>query len=205
MLPTRTFEDLVRNRRTSLTPDPEAVVEHDTILELCELATWAPHHRRTNPWRFAIISGAGRRELGELVSQVRSRAGATPEKQARARSKFLRAPVVVIVASTEGRTAVETTENRDATAAGIQNLLLAATDRGLASFWSSLETAPEILQFCGLEPSAQIVAAVLIGQQGEPVEAPPRLPPVITVITGTGLATSEHADGIADSAHSSTA
>jgi nitroreductase len=58
------FEQLARRRRTSLFVDTERVVDDALIDRLCTLATWAPNHKRTWPWRFAAFSGSGRAKLG---------------------------------------------------------------------------------------------------------------------------------------------
>ena len=34
------------------------------VAALCDLAQWAPNHKRTWPWRFAAFSGSGRAKLG---------------------------------------------------------------------------------------------------------------------------------------------
>jgi hypothetical protein len=55
-------------------------------------------------------------------------------KVTKTRTKYLRAPVVVVVGSAPGESALQNEENRDAVAAGIQNMLLGATALGLAVF-----------------------------------------------------------------------
>ena len=40
--------------------DRDRVVPADVIDELCELATWAPNHKKTWPWRFASFTGDAR-------------------------------------------------------------------------------------------------------------------------------------------------
>jgi nitroreductase len=56
-------------------------------------------------------------------------------------------------------------ENRDAVAAGVQNLLLGATALGLASFWSTapLIDSPRALDLCGFAPDDRIVAVIYLG------------------------------------------
>jgi nitroreductase len=134
---TEAFDALVRARRTSLVMDPERPVEMAVVRELCALATWAPNHKLTWPWVFAIVVGDGRARLGEVAADAMARHGDPAPRVAKTRGKFLRAPVVVAVGTLPGDTELRTAENRDAVAAGIQNLLLGATARGLASFWSS--------------------------------------------------------------------
>ena len=61
-----------------------------------------------------------------------------PQKVASQRTKYLRSPVVVLVWVTGDPDPVRRREDRDATAAAVQNLLLAATANGLASYWASI-------------------------------------------------------------------
>ena len=59
------FADLAARRRTSLLMDTERRVDPAIIRQVCEVAAWAPSHKRTWPWRFASFTGAGRALLGE--------------------------------------------------------------------------------------------------------------------------------------------
>jgi nitroreductase len=55
-------------------------------------------------------------------------------------------------------------ENSYATAAATQNLLLAATAEGLASYWSSgIATYPEAWAYLGLPDDEHIIAVVHLG------------------------------------------
>ena len=58
----------------------------------------------------------------------------------------------------------------------MQNLLLAATARGLGSFWSSVARpeAPELLELCGFEPGTFVVAAIYLGHPTGECAAPSR-------------------------------
>ena len=48
------IDELIRTRRThkAFGPDP---VPRETLLELFELARWAPNHHLTDPWRFRVL------------------------------------------------------------------------------------------------------------------------------------------------------
>src|SRR5690606_13808904 len=56
------IDDLIRTRRThkAFGPDP---VPRDVLLELFELARWAPNHHVTDPWRFRVLGPAAREGL----------------------------------------------------------------------------------------------------------------------------------------------
>ena len=169
-------ESVIRGRRTCLQVDPDRRVERDVVAELCDLATWAPNHRRTEPWRFAAFDGDGRARLGDCLADALATRGAPPDRVTKTRRKYLRAPVVVVVATSLGVDEVDTAERRDAVAAGVQNLLLAATARGLASFWSSVPVpdASELLDLCGFESGARAIAAIYLGHPTGECPPPPR-------------------------------
>jgi nitroreductase len=179
------LDALIRARRTCLRMDPDGSVDPSLVGELCRLAVWAPNHRRTEPWRFAVFTGDGRRRLGDTIAAVMSNAGAAPEKVAKTRTKYVRAPVMLLVGAAVGSTDIETEENRDAVAAGVQNILLGATARGLASFWSSVATptAPALLDLCGFDHGTHVVAAVYLGHPTGVCPAPERSGPRVTWVT----------------------
>lgn len=179
------FADLVRARRTSLVVDPDRPVPDELVERLCELATWAPNHKRTWPWRFAALTGEGRRRLGEaMADEMVARAFGDDGKVAKTRAKYLRAPLVLVVGSTAHPKPTFHVENRDAVAAGIQNLLLAATAAGLASFWSTpaLDDVPAVLDLCGFEPDTHLVGVIYLGWPAGGVETPARPPAALTFV-----------------------
>lgn len=159
------LDQLIRSRRTTKLLDPDRPVDREVLAELCELATWAPNHRRTEPWRFAIFTGGARRRLGETIADVLETMEAHQAKVTKTRTKYLRASTVIVVGSVEGPDEVTTAENRDAVAAAIQNLLLSAHARGLAALWSSVSTptAPELLELCGFPANTFCVGAIHLG------------------------------------------
>ncbi|MEZ5140840.1 MAG: hypothetical protein R2711_19325 [Acidimicrobiales bacterium] len=63
--------------------------------------------------------------------------GAPPEKVEKLRTKYGRSPVVLLAWVRGDGDAVRRREDRDATAAAVQNLLLGATAFGLASYWGA--------------------------------------------------------------------
>lgn len=175
-----TFSELARSRRTSMVVDQERPVPPDLVDQLCELATWAPNHKRTWPWRFASFRGDARLTLGEaFVADMRERGVGDEAKQAKTRTKYARSPTVLVVGCTAHEHQTFHDENRDAVAAGVQNLLLGATAAGLASFWSTppLNDSPRALELCGFEPDVRIVAVIYLGWPTS-VPNPPARPPI---------------------------
>ena len=108
-----------------------------------------------------------------------------PQKVASQRTKYLRSPVVVLMWVTGDPDPVRRREDRDATAAAVQNLLLAATANGLASYWASISDhfhAPA-RAVAGVDDSHDFVALVYLGHPTGAVAAPTRPAPEITWLT----------------------
>lgn len=179
-----TLDRLIRTRRTTKLLDPDTPVEPKIVAGLCALATWAPNHRRTEPWRFAVFTGEGRRRLGETIADDMQRVGTHEAKVLKTRTKYLRSACVVVVGSIPGSDEVTTAENRDAVAAGINNLLLGATAHGLATLWSSVATptSPALLDLCGFPEETFAVGAVYLSHPSGTEPAGRRSAPLISWI-----------------------
>ncbi|MGN6695981.1 MAG: nitroreductase family protein [Aquihabitans sp.] len=179
-------DEVIRSRRTSLQVDPDDPVSDELIERLIELATWAPNHKRTWPWRFTVITGAARHRLGEALAAVAPGLGLPPEKVAKLRTKYARSAAVVLVWVKVDPQPVRAKEDRDAVAAAVQNLLLAATSYGLGNYWA---TVPEVLEDCvrrfaHLDDDHDLVALVYLGWPTGSAAAPERPEPEVTWLDG---------------------
>jgi nitroreductase len=115
-------EEAIRTRRTHKVYGPEPV-PRDVLDQLLELATWAPNHNLTNPWRFRVL---GPRTLAALKEAAGAEAGA----------KLDRAPTLVCVSAVQqGEDPVADEEDLLAAGCATYALLLAAHARGLAAYW----------------------------------------------------------------------
>src|SRR3712207_4923020 len=148
----------IRNRRTHKAYGPEPV-DRETLLELFELARWAPNHHLTNPWRFRVL---GPNALDRL------KAAAGPEGAA----KLDRAPTLILVSS------VGNEEDRDATAAAAYIVLLAAHARGLASYWRTPDVVqtPQGRAALGIPDGEQILGLLHLGPPRQEQRVPDRAP-----------------------------
>ena len=178
------LDALIRSRRTSMLVDPARPVPHELVTQLCHLATWAPNHKRTWPWRFALLEGDARGRLGNAIADAMELHGDPAEKVLKARGKYLRTPATLVVGTAEGDSPLRTAENRDAVAAGIQNLLLAATAAGLASFWGSCPKGADgvVAELCGWPAGTHVTAIVYLGWASSDVQAPERPAPELTFL-----------------------
>lgn len=155
-------------------------VPRELIEQLLAAAVQAPNHYKVRPWRFAVLTGAGREKLGDVMAQSTrvSKPDATDEDLQKDRAKPLRAPVVIAVAVDKPALAkTKEIENICAAAAAVQNMLLAVHALGLAAIWRTGPSAadPAIKQFFGWEADQHLIGFVYIGYPVEipvPVERP---------------------------------
>jgi nitroreductase len=182
------LEQLAGRRRSNLRVDPDEQVPAELVERLVHLAATAPNHKKTFPWRFRVVTGDARAALGEALAQDLVAGGEeVPAKIAKARVKYRRAPVVLVVAAAEGAHEVMTEENRDAVAAAIQTLLLGATAAGLASLWSTGAAArsARVAELVGLEPTDTVVGLVYLGWPTSEPECGPRPAPDLAWVEAT--------------------
>lgn len=97
-------------------------VPRETLLELFAVARFAPTHHLHQPWRFRVLGD-------ETLAELKRVAG---EKEAQ---KLDRAPTLVAASAVLTGDLVMDEEDVCATAAAITLVLLAATERGIATYW----------------------------------------------------------------------
>lgn len=162
--------EAIHTRRTTKAYRPE-VPSRALIEQVLEAAVWAPNHRLTEPWRFYVLSGASLAEAAELRARATEESvGAATEAVRRskgdeARRKALAAPVCIVVAVQQAADPAVRDEDYAATAAAIQNMLLAARGLGLAAFWGTgiLTGYAPFYQLLGLTSDQRIVGLVQLG------------------------------------------
>ncbi len=165
--------DAIHTRRTIKAYRPEPV-PRETIERVLEAAVWAPNHRLTEPWEFIVVQGATLERLAILrreqtAAGLREQGTLTEQQIARTAEegyqKALAAPVTVAVAMAEHADPAVREEDYAATAAAIQNLMLAARGLGLGAFWSTnrlIGYAPA-RELLGVAVGKRIVGLVQLG------------------------------------------
>jgi len=166
----------IRTRRSVGKVKPDPVARH-LIEKLLEAAVWAPDHYRSEPWRFFVMTGEGRKVLGNVYADIalEKAKDLTEEEKERLRrqqeAKAFRAPAVIAVAAVlPEEPAVKRKEDLAATHAAVQNMLLAAHGLGLGAIWRTGEPLyhPKMLEAFGLRPPSEMVALVYVGYPDMP-------------------------------------
>lgn len=151
-------------------PDP---VAREVIEQLLLAGAQAPNHYNVRPWRFVVLTGAGREKLGDVLAETFRQKFPTVSEDAanKERAKPLRSPVVIAIGVDKPtETKISEIENICAVAAACQNILLAAHGLGLAAQWRTGDPAndPNVKKFLGFEADQHILAFLYIGYSAVP-------------------------------------
>lgn len=153
----------------------------DDIKTILDAANKAPNHHRIRPWRFTVIQGEALEKFADAHEEAFKRKfpEATHEQLAIERKKGLRAPLVISVTSKKPETEKhDDIENISAAAAACQNILLAATGLGYASYWRTTIYLKDayLSNYLGVDDSEHLIGVIFIGKplprEGEPSERP---------------------------------
>lgn len=168
----------IAGRRTIKAYTGQAV-PRETVAALVEAACWAPNHRLTQPWRFSAIDRDGIARLVAFVQTPPVCTAVYPRKLPSICQRLAACGALVQVTCLLAGSEEQRRDDRDATAAAVQNLLLAAHAAGLGSFWSTspLLSHREVLRWFGSDPAVEVhVATIWLGYSAENPVVPPRKP-----------------------------
>jgi nitroreductase len=176
----KALDEIIQKRRTLKPPmmsdAPVPAAELEAVLES---ARWAPSHGLTEPWRFRIFRGPARQKLADAMANLYQTAlpldQQKPDKLEKMRVMPLKAPVVMLVwmARQEIRKIAEL-EEIEAVACAVQNMQLAATARGLGTFWSTppFLYTPEMNAWMGIGADDRCLGIFYLGYPANPAEWP---------------------------------
>lgn len=149
----------IRNRK-SVRAFNSKPIDKAVVKELLQAAIMAPSGSNAQPWKFYVLTGKAREQLDELLASCLDEAFQYQERQVGERSRshrnefttalfrllsmhnittnqlfqnllgYYHAPVIIMITVDD-----LVRENTLATGAAVENLLLAAEDRGLGACW----------------------------------------------------------------------
>lgn len=189
----------IRTRR-SVRKYKSTPVPKDLILELLEEANLAPSATNRQPWEFVVVNRSFLDRLDEILQDAfRERVAGVSEEVMRraikdlslpvedggdrlkALGSFYRtlggAPVAVGVSLPREKDPWVWKNNISDSAAAVENLLLAAWDRGLGTCWMAgplKARADAIAAFLGIPPDRELVAIVTLGYPDHQPPMPPK-------------------------------
>ena len=142
----------------------------DEINTLIRAALRAPDHVRLRPWRFLLIEGQARHDLGDVFARalLRRNPEASDADLDKARSKALRAPLIIAVVTVYSEhPKVPLLEQQLSAGCAAHGILLAAEALGYAGIWRTGANAfdPEVLAELNLAENESLVGYLYIGSR----------------------------------------
>jgi len=161
------FTDVLAKRRSVRHFKPRVAVSDEDVRALLAAAITAPSAGNIQPWRFTVVRSAAAKE--RLIEALHQRWVAP-------------APVVIVV-SVDPRPCAARYGGRGEmlyaiqdTAAAVQNILLAAVDRGLSSCWIGAFDDSAVREALDITAPITPVAILPIGYSAESSARPARRP-----------------------------
>ena len=165
------LREIVANRRSlGLARLKEDAVDPQILHQALEAANWAPSHGQTEPWRFVVFTGTGRRKLAETLATsaalLKGQEQPDPELLRLQQARQEMAPVWIAVAAEPAeKPKMPLYEEQWAVACAVQTLLLAARSLDIGSKWISNAPSlhPNTASSLGFAPSATMMGLVYLG------------------------------------------
>lgn len=152
-------------------------VEIEEIIELLNVAKWAPNHKLTEPWRFKLYAGGGKEEFVQAYIDSQPKVeGEVAEKVEKKAQYFRDIPLHLVVIMPEDPRQRRWDEDYGAVSTFIQNFQLAAWERGIGMIWRSNDWVydPVFREGIGVQPGEKVVATLMIGYAEHVPAARPR-------------------------------
>jgi len=170
---------LIRERRSiqKYKPDPVAL---ETLTELLDTAVWAPNHGLREPWRFIVFKDEGKQLLTDVIGSFLTQGPwkMDPEAVENRMQYFRGIPLLLLVVMPLHSQQHERDEDFAAASALIQNLQLAAWERGIGVLWRTnpFIAEEEVKEQLGVGREERIVGLLQMGYPEAIPSARPRTP-----------------------------
>ncbi|MNP55151.1 putative NAD(P)H nitroreductase YdjA [compost metagenome] len=128
----------------------------------------------TQPWRFVIVYGEGRKRIAEIHSKGK------PQETTKAQdfyNKMMSVPMFIAVVMQENPVINIREEDYSSTSCLIQNFSLLAWEQGIGVVWKSYGFMHEALyrEALGITPGERVVGSLHVGYASQVPKAQPRV------------------------------
>ena len=168
----REFDQLVHDRRSVFPPQYSGEsIDEATVRDILTHATWAPTHKRTEPWRFTVFMKDGIARLAEMQAacyrKVTEADGTfREERYSGLKTKpFQSACIIAIGMKRDAKKSVPEVEEIGAVFCAVENMYLSATARGLGCYLSTggVTYFEEAKPLFDLEPEDRLIGFFHLG------------------------------------------
>ena len=164
--------EVIRDRRSIYTNLFSGEEINESIIEdMLENARWAPTHKLTEPWRFAVFSGEGRERLARYQAALYMEKGQTKRNFDQVKyQKLLTKPlecshIIAIGMHRDRDERIPEIEEVCAVAAAVQNMWLTASAHRFGCYWSTggITFYKNVGEFFGWEKEDQLLGFLYMG------------------------------------------
>ncbi len=146
------------------TPGPSS----QEIEQLLAVGVRAPDHGALKPWRFIVMTGAGRERLGKIFARAVAASGGDEAKVTKAQNMPLRAPcVIAVVCKYQEHEKVPWVEQVQSAGCSLFSMQQTALAMGYGGIWRTGELARDELvrEALGLEQEDELVGYLYLGTE----------------------------------------
>lgn len=149
-------------------------INDEIVNDILASANWAPNHGKTEPWRFKVYSGPGKKTLLDLMKKIYTET-TSPEKFNPAKidkmevNCRLSSHIIVIMMKRQDIERIPELEEVEAVACAVQNLALTAAAHNVAGYWSSgsITYKDETRKAMGLDDKDKVLGFYYLGMTDE--------------------------------------
>ncbi len=176
-------DQVIQNILSRRTIKPEQCkvesIEDTDIWDILKCANWAPTHAYTEPWRFVVFSGAGKKKFSEdhanMYKEHEHRKKFKQEKYNRLLNRATQTSHIIAVVCKKGSNEkIPFIEEIEATAMVVQNMQLAAAAMSYAAFFYSggMTYHEAMREYLGFEEEDQVLGFLYLGIPMDDINAP---------------------------------
>ena len=159
--------DTIRSRR-SIMPSQynDTPLNDEQINLILEAANWAPTHRKTEPWRFKVLKGKSKSNLGDFlaVKYKNSNIKFSKFKYDRIKEKTEKSSVVILICmQRDPLESIPEWEEIASVSMSVQNMWLMFTKLNIGSYWISPKIIDSIHEFTNLNKGEKCLGIFYMG------------------------------------------
>jgi len=168
--------DIIKKRR-SIFPVQynDKPISRETLETLLEAANWAPNHKKTEPWRFKVLTGNSKKDLGAFLSKKYQEVDPNPKQMKITKLQAnpeKSAAVIAICMQRDPKESLPEWEELAATAMAVQNMWLCCTEMNIGCYWSSPGLIKYMDEFFDLNEGERCLGFLYMGYYDELIETP---------------------------------
>lgn len=169
---TEILNEVIQKRRSVFQQQYSGeIVPESIIRQMLVNANWAPTHKLTEPWRFVVFTGNGRKALADfqagLYKEVTTRDGSFREEryQKLLTQPMLSSHIIAVCMKRDEKKSVPEVEEIGAVFCAVENMYLTASAYGVGAYLSTggITYFDEAKEFFGLQGEDRLLGFLHVG------------------------------------------